>query len=544
MNDEQRNTAPLYEMLELYREKGNTSYHVPGHKNGRAYSDAYSAGFLSEVMRSDVTEITGTDDLHHPEGVIKEAQELAADCFGAEESFFMVGGSTAGNLALILTVCSEPGTTLILQRNVHKSVIHGLMLGGVKAVFLEPLLDSDSGIAVAPAVESVKAALAAHPDAAGVLITMPNYYGMGTDLAPLAEACHSCGVPLLVDEAHGAHYGLHPALPAGALLCGADGVVQSTHKMLPALTMGAMLHIQGPRIDRALLRQRLAMVQSSSPSYPVMASLDLARRLVHSQGPEAFTAGLAAVDTLRRGLAELPRYGLLQPAPPLQHSGGGRAASAIAITPPGEAAYVTQDPFKAVIYDATGVLDGFELQRRLEAWGCVPEMSDERHVVLAFSLGSREEDATRLLDALREIDTEIESELTGSTISAVSSLAFDQSSTVEELISNKKSDKVNISTWNNYKNNIISAPIPFSLKPVAAAEKESIPLKDSVGRIAAEMVTPYPPGIPLVYPGEMITSGICSRLTALSRVGAKFQAAADPSLGSIVVYNIRKGGEV
>ena len=533
MNKNLRNTAPLYEMLEQYKEKGNTSYHVPGHKNGRAYNDTGSAGFLSEVMRVDVTEITGTDDLHHPEGVIKEAQELAADCFGAEESYFLVGGSTAGNIALILTVCSEPGMALILQRNVHKSVIHGLMLGGVKAVFLEPLLDPISGIAVAPAVETVQAALAAHPDAAGVLITMPNYYGMGVDLAPIAEACHSCGVPLLVDEAHGAHYGLHPALPAGALLCGADGVVQSTHKMLPALTMGAMLHVQGPRLDRALLRQRLAMVQSSSPSYPVMASLDMARRLVHSQGPEAFTAGLAAVDTLRRGLAELSRYGLLQPAPPLQHSGGGYSVPAEQGqgTPPlGEAAYVTQDPFKAVIYDVTGVLSGFELQRQLEAWGCVPEMSDERHVVLAFSLGSKEEDATRVLVALQHIDAEVYSD-------SIQDIGF------LPLESTVKLNAMNISTWNNYKSNMISAPISFSLKPVVSGDKEKIKLEDCVGRIAAEMVIPYPPGIPLIYPGEMITNGICSRLTALARMGAKFQAATDPS-ENIVVYKIKEGGEV
>ena len=509
MNDELRNTAPVYQMLELYREKGNTSYHVPGHKNGRAYEGTGGAGFLGEVMRADVTEITGTDDLHHPEGAIKEAQELAADCFGSEESFFLVGGSTVGNLALILTVCPEPGMTLILQRNVHKSVIHGLMLGGVKAVFLEPLLDPGSGLAVAPAVETVQAALAAYPDAAGVLVTMPNYYGMGTDLAPLAEACHSCGVPLLVDEAHGAHYGLHPALPAGAILCGADAAVQSTHKMLPALTMGAMLHIQGPRLDRALLRQRLAMVQSSSPSYPVMASLDLARRLVHSQGPEAFTAGLAAVALLRRGLAELPRFGVLQPARPLQH-------------------YTTQDPFKVVIYDATGVLSGFELQSRLEEQGCVPEMSDDRYVVLAFSLGSREEDALRLLQALRDI----------------SSPSLNQNSTVEQAKISGNINEINISTWNNYRNSRISEPVQFTLKPVAEGDKERVKLEDSINRIAAEMIVPYPPGIPLVYPGERITGEICSRLTVLAREGAKFQAAADPSLKSIVLYNRKKGGEI
>lgn len=506
MNNLQRCRAPIYEMLEQYRIMGNISYHVPGHKNGNAYEGVEGAGFLNEVMKVDVTEISGTDDLHHPEGVIKEAQELAADCFGAEESFFLVGGSTAGNLALILTVCPEPGMILILQRNVHKSVIHGLMLAGVRAVFIEPLIDPVSGLAVAPAAEVVEAALAAYPEAAAVLVTMPNYYGMGSDLAPLARICHDSGVPLLVDEAHGAHYGQHPALPAGALACGADGVVQSTHKMLTAMTMGAMLHVQGPRLDRALLRQRLAMVQSSSPSYPMMASLDLARRLLHSRGSAAFTAGLAAVDTVRRGLAELPRYGLVQPAEPLHDD-----------TPPQRAAaYTAQDPFKVVIYDATGVLSGFELQRRLEAKGCVPEMSDARHVVLLFSLGSKAEDAVRLLQALREIDLEALSDP-------------ESSSNVLEFH--------HISTWNNFDSLQISDPVSFSLKPVDANETESIELEHSVGRVAAEMVIPYPPGIPLLYPGEVITELIHRRLTGLAFGGAKFQACADPVLQRIKVYN-------
>jgi len=245
------------------------------------------------------------------------------------------------------------------------------------------------------------------------------------------------------------------------------------------------------------------MVQSSSPSYPVMASLDLARRLVHSQGPAAFTAGLAAVDILRRGLAGLPRYRLVQPP-----ADGG-------------AAYLTQDPFKIVIYDAAGVLSGPELQRRLEERGCVPEMSDERHVVLLFSLGSRAEDAARLLEALQDID------LTS---------AIPVSSTENFL-------KSHDSTWNNYGNNVVSAPVKFSLKPAKAEDKETISLRDSLGRVAAEMVIPYPPGIPLLYPGETINRGIYNRLTALARTGAKFQASADPALQSIVVYNIQKGGE-
>ncbi|WP_238655783.1 aminotransferase class I/II-fold pyridoxal phosphate-dependent enzyme [Paenibacillus piscarius] len=534
MDKLQPGRAPVYEMLQQYRQKGNISYHVPGHKNGGAYLNPEDAGFLAEVMRYDVTEITGTDDLHRPEGVIREAQELAADCYGAEESFLLVGGSTAGNLALILTVCPEPGMLLVVQRNVHKSVIHGLMLAGARAVFLEPQIDPGSGLAVAPSPETVQAALAAYPEAAGVLVTMPNYYGMGSDLAPLAQACHTSGVPLLVDEAHGAHYGQHPALPPGALACGADGVVQSTHKMLTALTMGAMLHVQGPWLDRALLRQRLAMVQSSSPSYPVMASLDLARRLLHCQGAAAFTAGLAAVDILRRGLAALPRFQLLQPPAQQQPPGGAGNAAAGNVAPPlRPAAYTAQDPFKAVIYDAAGVLGGFELQRLLEARGIVPEMSDDRHVVLAFSLGSKAEEAAVLLEALWDV--------------AAQSQGHPGNAAQETSYTNSRggasSSAAQHSTWNNFSVPQISDPVAFSTKPVAAGETETIALEASAGRMAAEMVIPYPPGIPLLYPGEPVTAPILDRLIALRGGGAKFQGCADPALQQIKVYHIQKGGE-
>ncbi|WP_235775414.1 aminotransferase class I/II-fold pyridoxal phosphate-dependent enzyme [Paenibacillus sinensis] len=505
---------PLYEMLERYKSEGNVSFHVPGHKNGRAYREEGGSGFLDKVLQADITEITGSDDLHHPEGVILEAQWLAAECFGADESFFLVGGSTAGNLALILSVCAEPGSLLLVQRNVHKSVIHGLMLAGARALFLEPQVDEASGLAIAPAESAVRQALAAHPEAVGVLVTMPNYYGMGGDLAPLARACHDSGVPLLVDEAHGAHFGQHAKLPPSALSAGADGVVQSTHKMLAAMTMGAMLHVQGPRLDRALLKQRLAMVQSSSPSYPVMASLDLARRMVHVRRGEAFTAGLAAVEALRHGLAELPRFRCLRPESPpqAQDTGGSLPGTPAACANP-SAAYLYQDPFKVVIFDASGGLSGSRLQAELERRGCIPEMSDDRYVVLLFSLGSSEADAMRLLDALKAIDQEV--------------------SPPEKSFSE---NKAYVSTWNIHHADRLSEPVSFSLRPVREEETEYIRLEACSGRKAAEMVIPYPPGIPLLYPGEVITREISARMLSLVKAGAKFQGVSDHTLQTLKVY--------
>ncbi|WP_145053157.1 aminotransferase class I/II-fold pyridoxal phosphate-dependent enzyme [Paenibacillus xylanexedens] len=601
--------APLYEALLAYRDSGQRSFHVPGHKNGQVYRallqkersthsvDQATSDYESklgrepleqsqlhmvtgehvatgerqeplqhtalreekhqeeqsqsnivptraflEMMRMDVTEISGTDDLHHPEGVILEAQQLAADCYGAEESFFLVGGSTAGNLSLLLTVCDEPGSIVLVQRNVHKSVIHGLMLAGAKAVFLEPWVDPTSGIAVMPSVKTVQAAVQAYPEAKGLLVTLPNYYGMGADLTPIARICHKAGMPLLVDEAHGAHYGQHPELPASALSCGADGVVQSTHKMLSAFTMGAMLHVQGTRINRSLLRQRLAMVQSSSPSYPVMASLDLARQLLHVQGAQTFTAGLAAVQTFKRGLAELPRFRLLQPAAlqqqelsaevePADQTAHASAAqpeqmhgqSAAAELGHAAAGYTAQDPFKAVIYDGLGILSGYGLQQQLEARGCIPEMSDEQYVVLLFSLGSTEEDAQHVLQALQDISS---------------------ASTVEEdLLSPKESreqmreEKHYISTWNNFQEKVTyySEPIPFSLQPIREEHTIVIPINECAGHRSAEMVIPYPPGIPLVYPGERISPTILARIQLLRDEGAKFHGVTDASLQTMKV---------
>lgn len=610
LNDryDKREKAPLYDELLAYRQRGSVSFHVPGHKNGAAYAGCGGVGPLSEALTVDVTEISGTDDLHHPEGVIREAQELAAECFGAEESFFLVGGSTAGNLAMILTVCHQPGDLLLVQRNVHKSVLNGLMLAGARAVFMEPEIEPESGLAVSPSLNTLKEALHAYPEAKGALVTMPNYYGMGIHLKEAAEACHVQGIPLLVDEAHGAHYGLHPALPESALSCGADAVVQSTHKMLAAMTMGAMLHVQGPRLDRALLRQRLAMVQSSSPSYPVMASLDLARRLVHAQGPGAFTAGLAAVGAFKRGLAQLPRIGLLQPPQPASPAAGTGMAGGQALPPQGAAAagpYTRQDPFKAVIYDRTGSLSGYALQRALEARGCVPEMSDARHVVLIFTLGSTEEDARHLLWALRHIveEADAQGQHAGESSAARPPARLSQRDQLDpkrqeiaadsphldpqrQLNQDHEDDLLhasqppanlpqteqppaslsqdaptpptslppaddphltlqqtaqssmpyNVSTWNIQASTSVSEPVAFSLTPSDPEEMEPLRVEESTGRTAAEMVIPYPPGIPILYPGERITETTAKRLALLRDAGAKCQGTADRTLQSILVF--------
>ncbi len=519
--------------------RADTSFHVPGHKNGRMYAQTDS-GPLGNAMKIDATEITGLDDLHHPEGVIREAQELAADYFGAEETHFLVGGSTVGNLALLLTVCTAPGDIILVQRNVHKSVIHGLMLARAQAVFLAPEIGGASGLATIPALQTVCEALRRYPGAKGVLITHPNYYGMGGELAALAEQCHAAGVPLLVDEAHGAHYGLAAELPPSALSQGADGVVQSTHKMLGALTMGAMLHVQGPLLDRPLLRQRLAMVQSSSPSYLVMASLDLCRGWLEREGRAAFAESLNAARKLKAALKQLKRIKMLDCTRQSENreqngssvfsrpaSGGNNKGD---IHPdhlhlhdmdnPVVHSYTSQDPFKAVLYDGEGKWSGYRLQEQLERHGCVPEMSDERYTVLALGPGTRIEDIDHLLGVLHSMEAE---------------MVFDSApNSGDDGITNIAC--VELSTWNNFEGEAVSEPTPFGLEPPVKEEIEMIELQQSEGRKAAEMVIPYPPGIPLLYPGEPIAAGVVQRLIALRNAGARFQGATDPSLCRLQVY--------
>lgn len=533
--------APLYNALTHYAGSDQRSFHVPGHKNGMIYTDVLKPitgnDLFSSILQLDVTEISGTDDLHHPEGVIQEAQQLAAQCFGAEESHFLVGGSTVGNLALILTVCSHPGDIIIVQRNVHKSILHGLMMAGAKAVFLTPELDQASGLAVIPSLENIEVALEQYPTAKAVLLSSPNYYGMGKDLSGIAEACHRYQIPLLVDEAHGAHYSQHHRFPISALAAGADGVVQSTHKMLAAMTMSAMLHVQGDLIARSLLKQRLTMVQSSSPSYPLMASLDLSRYLLDCYGEQIFTIGLEARNHFIDKLAENKRFDYLSFS---------------------DERY-TQDPFKVVIYDLEGYLSGEVLQERLEYYGCVPEMSDDRYVVLVFSLGSTLEDSLRLLDALHQIAQEpltvsvedhqvnVEEDTNQATIERTRSSEGNEDSADQK--SNDRTEQHRDQVTNQgkpinldkdqsneqHKYNM-SEPILFTMTPIDEENVEVVSLEQAEGRICAEMVIPYPPGIPILYAGEIIHSSVYYRLLTLRSHDHKIQGTADSTLNTLRVY--------
>ncbi|GIP41384.1 lysine decarboxylase [Paenibacillus sp. J31TS4] len=489
MNEPITAAAPLYRALAGHIRRRPASFHVPGHKGGEALPDE-AVGLLKQVMTLDLTEVTGLDDLHRPEGPILEAQRLAASCFGAEESWLLVNGSTVGNLAMVLGVCGR-GERLIVQRNVHKSVLHGLMLAGAEAVFVPPVVDVRTGLAGGVDPEAVADALERHPEARGVLLTNPNYYGMGISLGAIADEVHAKGLPLLVDEAHGAHYGMHPALPESALAQGADVVVQSTHKLLTALTMGAMLHVQGPRVDRRRLAQCLAMLQSSSPSYPILASLDLARALVQQTGSALFEEGLAAAREVRQAIGGMSQFAIPEWTAPT-------------------AGWESQDPFKLAVRDRTGTLTGFALQRELEEDGCMVEMADEQYALLVFSLASRGAEAERLVRSLERIRANF------------------------SLAEKEKRDKpTNNNSMPPFP--LLSEPVPFEFDRRTSRQTVSVPIQQAAGRRSAEMVIPYPPGIPVLYPGERISTEAVRQLDGLRIAGARFQGTADPALLTLQV---------
>lgn len=537
--------APLVSALLDYKGKKDISFHVPGHKNGEAYSYFAEANELfGPILEIDVTEIEGTDNLHQPEGAILEAQQYAARFFGAEQTFFLVGGSTAGNQALILSACTSPEDIILVQRNVHKSVIHGLMFAHARAVFLTPEIDPESGLATIPSITTIQRAIERYPNAKGLLLTQPNYYGMvASTLVSIVELCHSYQIPVFVDEAHGAHFGLHGDFPNSALSAGVDGVVQSTHKMLSAMTMGSMLHIQGELIERNLLAQRLTMIQSSSPSYPIMASLDLTRFMLEAHGESIFAEPLIAAQMLREGIGQLKRYRLLGPAltsiepqraeerkaderqddgckldarkedeyqADEQKRDGREADAQQAGAQNVYSAYDKQDPLKIVICDALGIWSGYELQNRLYKLGCIPEMCDEHYVVFALGQGTTKADAERLLAALEQLSME------------------------------ETENKANhFFTWNNWlMEEEGSEPVQFNLSVISDEITEMIPLEQGVGRRSAEMIIPYPPGIPLLYQQELITEHILKRIMQLRELNATSLGACDPSLKMIKVCKL------
>lgn len=452
---------PLVEKLQQFVEKKPMSLHVPGHKNGY-FSTLPKA--LRESLSYDVTELTGLDDLHFPEGVIEEAQELLSQLYGSEASYFLVNGSTVGNLAMMLAATS-PGDLVLVQRNAHKSVFHALELARVEPVFITPHWDQRTETAAHVTLEGIQQALATYPAIRAVALTTPTYFGVTSDLIDIVEYCHARNVAILVDEAHGAHFKGSEHFPLSALESGADVVVQSAHKTLPAMTMGSYLHIQSSIVSKSRLEHALRMLQSSSPSYPIMASLDDARAYLASFSARDYHHLMDKRALFLDSLQGLPGLDIIE----------------------------VDDPLKLLI--RMGQHAGHQVKEALEQQGVYVELAQGKHVLWMLPLLKYGEDY-RFAELRSRVKRASEA------LKSIRPQALPVVTKVEA-------------------NQLTRLEVP--LDQVQRAEGEWISYTKALGRIAKGAIIPYPPGIPLILPGEKYTVKTLTQLEECLMGKASFQ---------------------
>ncbi|SEU07031.1 lysine decarboxylase [Salinibacillus kushneri] len=457
---------PLFHTLSQHVKSKPSSFHVPGHKNGLIFPSQGSNVFQS-ILPYDLTEITGLDDLHHAESAIKEAQDLTAELYGTDATFFLVGGTTVGNLTMILSVC-KPGDTIIVQRNCHKSIMNAIELAGAKPVFVTPVFEEETGRYSIITESDIQEALDTNPHSKAVVLTYPDYFGHTYNIQPIIQYAHRYDVPVLVDEAHGAHFILGHPFPPSAVSLGADIVVQSAHKMLPAMTMASFLHIQSSFVSKETIRHYLYVLQSSSPSYPLMASLDLARYFLAHLSKEEVKEIVQHVGAIRAKLNEASLWNVLP------------------------AKKQVDDPLKITLHMKSG-MDAKEVMYVFERENVYPELATTNQLLLISGLGVNKEGLKRIHSILN------------------------RSSHI--LKSKRGHDKIEISNFNH---SVIS-PLPYSFMELQEMKDNWIPWEQAIGKIAGETITPYPPGIPILIKGERILSKHKETIMAYIKMGQHIQ---------------------
>lgn len=459
---------------------------MPGHNGGRGAHPQIVDLLGEKAFTADITNVPGMDDLHQAQGVIAQAQRLAAELYGADQTFFLVNGASCGIQAMILAAC-QPGQPLILTRNCHRSVVSGLVLAGADPVFVDPVVDEEWGLTLGVEPAAVERARDATPGAAAVLLVNPSYFGVASNLAGIAALAHERDLPLLVDEAHGPHLPFHPALPPSALESGADACTQGTHKIAGGLTQSALLHTRGERVDRHRLAAALRLLQSTSASYLLLASLDAARLNMATRGIELLERTLELAAGARRRINQIPGLQCLDQERLRQF--GDFALDATKVT---------------VNVSGTG-LTGGEIEGQLrQRYGVQVELSDLNHVLLLFGTGASRHDVDATVRALAEI------------------------------AQSRRGDPPGTRT---------TPPRPprtrTALSPRAAffARQKPLPLEQCRDKISAEIIACYPPGIPAVYPGEVFTAELIDYLQMLVQSGLHLQGPADPTLTRVRVVD-------
>jgi arginine/lysine/ornithine decarboxylase len=463
---------------------------MPGHRAGAGADPLIISLLGAKVFKHDITGVPGMDDLHEPHGCIEEAEKLAAQAFGADRTFFTVNGTTGAIQAMVVASLNE-GDTLIIPRNVHKSILSALILSGAKPAFVLPSYDRYLGFAQGVEEESIEDCLRENPSAKAALLVNPTYYGTAVDLTPIASRLHESGAILLVDEAHGPHFRFHPTLPKPALDAGADAVGQGAHKTIGALTQASFLHVKGNRIDLARLKAAFQFVMTTSPSYPLMASLDAARRQMVLYGRDLLDYAINLAGHLRDSINDIP--GL--------YSFGEEAL--------GKPGAEVLDPTKVTITVRELGITGYQADKFLrQRCGIQVELSDLYNLLALVSYGNTPSEVSKMLDGLKSLVAAV-----GKGEIAKDLLAAQRS--IPDL-----------------------PPIPeMALLPARAVESpyERVPLEESLDRVSAEVVTCYPPGIPILYPGEVIGKETAAYLQVVRDLAFGISGPEDRTLHTLRV---------
>ena len=467
--------APVYEALEKLKKRRVVPFDVPGHKRGRGNPELVE--LLGEKCVSlDVNSMKPLDNLCHPVSVIKEAEELAAEAFGAAHAFFMVGGTTSSVQGMVLSVCKS-GDEIILPRNVHKSVINALVLCGAVPVYVNPEVDNRLGISLGMQVSEVEKAIQEHPKAVAVLVNNPTYYGICSDLRSIVAAAHAHGMKVLVDEAHGTHLYFGENLPVCAMDAGADMASVSMHKSGGSLTQSSLL-LTGKGVNWEYVSQIINLTQTTSASYLLMSSLDISRRNLALRGRESFNKVARMAEYAREEINAI---------------GGYYAYGRDLIN--GTSVY-DFDVTKLSVYTRDIGLAGIEVYDLLrDEYDIQIELGDIANILAYISIGDRIQDIERLVGALADI---------------------------KRLYSKDPAAMLNTE--------YINPKVLVSPQMAFYSEKTRLPIRETAGRICAEFVMCYPPGIPILAPGELITEQIIEYVLYAKEKGCSMQGTEDPAV--------------